>query len=98
MAKRSIAQREELDLPDRTERDNDLQRRYIEKVKIPEFFNKYQGEVFSEKLLYLLQEHLGDYKRKQNRGNYTLEARWSDWRKTSISILYNDKVICTLTN
>lgn len=98
MDRRTIAEREESKIDNWDERRDDLQRRYIEKVKIPEFFNKYQGDVFSEGLLYLLQQHLSDYKRRQGGDYYTLDARWSDNSQSSISILYNDQVICTLTN
>lgn len=98
MDRRSIAEREESKIDNLGGWRDDLQRRYIEKVKIPEFFNKYRGEVFSEGLLYLLQQHLGDYKRRQGVDQYTLDARWSDSTQSSISIFYNDQVICTLTD
>lgn len=98
MDRRSIAERDESKIDTLPDWRNAMQRRYIEKVKIPEFFNKYQGEVFSEGLLYLLQQHLGDYKRRQGCDYYTLDARWSDSSQSGISILYNDQVICTLTD
>lgn len=94
MDRRSMVEREVAFTSDRVA----LQQRYIEKVKIPEFFNKYQGEVFSEGLLYLLQQHLCDYRKRQGRNDYTLDACWTDVYQQGINIIYNGDVICTLTS